>query len=571
MFLEHSVATDSTAYHPHYLHNEHALAAMMDLGQVELLELAEEGEPYALLALGSKYLVGADGLERDTAKGFQCYLKAAEQGLAFAQILVGQHYRDGDGVDVDKSRAKKWFQQAALQHAPAAMHELALYHMEDGRLNDALELLHEAAELGFCSSQFQLGNLYEYDKTIGKNYAEAFKWISLAAAENDDAKFHLAQMLRNGIGCDTDPVAALIICEELADQGHLDGTFVCGTMHWLGDGTARDVERGARYIEWAARQNMPEAHKWLTDLKKERTMSSEFKAKHDIDDWLNMAAPSETALLAILPFESYVDDTLLSGRAKLTDDFGVLAMDSRLPHYKCDSCERDFKATAIKHLPKVAYSNWEELINWLHLMSHVDFDDLTAICPQCGELAELAAVDLHVFYSGLQRDLVMRTYYPDSDNVPLAYKVLSWDKENGYQNDDTELLDEESFAVDALARRLALLLDSGEERAVKNAVVSAAEAFDELTTLLNVAVLHGCDPPFPWLGVFICQVCIDKYPTFSEAYTALAACHLNVAKGQITQALAETIEKLLITAITLDPDNETAKNFLADLRDATDG
>lgn len=562
------MTTDSSAHHPHYLHNEHALAAMLELGQVELKELADEGEPYALLALGSKYLIGVD-VQKDLSKGVECYVKAAEQGLPFAQILVGQHYRDGEGVETSRSEAKKWFQKAALQHAPPAMHELALYHMDEGRLDDAIELLHEAAELGFSSSQFQLGNLYEYDKTIGKNYAEAFKWISLAASENDDAKFHLAQMLRNGIGCDIDPVAALIICEELADQGHLDGTFVCGTMHWLGDGTIRDVERGARYIEWAAQQNLIEASKWLVDLKHERKPTSDFKEKFEIDDWLDMAPPSETALHAILPFESYVDDTILAGRAKLIKEFGVLAMDSRLAHYLCDSCGRDFTATVIKHLPKVAYTDWADMINWLHLLSHVDFDDLTAICPQCGELAEISTVDLHVFYSDLGKDLVLRTYYPDMDSIPLAYKVFLWDIEDGYQPDVAEELDEESFAVDALARRLALLLDTGNEEAVKNVIVGFAEDQDQLTTLLNVAVIHGCTEPFPWLGKFICQVCIDKYPTSSESYTALAACHLNVAKGEVDDKLAEIIEKLLLNAIALDPDNETAKNFLQDLRDAT--
>lgn len=563
------MTTGPSANHPHYLHNEHALAAMLELGQVELKELADEGEPYALLALGSKYLLGADGLEKDLTRGVECYVKAAEQGLPFAQILVGQHYRDGEGVEINKSEAKKWFQKAALQHAPPAMHELALYHMDEGRLDDAVELLHEAAELGFSSSQFQLGNLYEFDKTIGKNYTEAFKWISRAASENDDAKFHLAQMLRDGVGCDQDPVAALIIFEELAEQGHLEGTFVCGTMHWLGVGTVRDVERGARYIEWAATQNLLEAHKWLSDMKHERKPTADFKEKYQIDDWLDMAPPSETALHAILPFESYVDDGVLAGRAKLTADFGALAMDSRLVHYRCESCGKAFTANVIKHLPKVAYGEWTELINWLHLLSHVDFDDLTAICPQCNELAQISTVDLHVFYGDLRKDLVLRTFYPEVDDIPLAYKVFLWDQEDGYQTDVAAELDEDSFAVDALARRLALLHDPVSDEAVKNLVIESAQDQDRLTTLLNAAVLYGCSAPFPWLGKFICQVCIDKYPTSSESYTALAACHLNVAKGEVDEELAELIEKLLLNAIALDPENETARQFLQDLRDAT--
>ncbi len=564
------MTADSTAYHPHYLHNEHALAAMLELGQVELTKLAEEGEPYASIALGSKYLRGADGLERDLAKGFQYYLKAAEQGLAFAQILVGQHYRDGEGVTANQDDAKRWFQKAALQHAPPAMHELALFHMDEGRLNDALELLHEASELGFSASQFQLANLYEYDKTIGQNYPEAFKWISLAAAENDDAKFHLAQMLRSGLGCDDDPVAALIICEELAEQGHVEGAFACGTMHWTGDGTVQDIERGARYIEWAAEQNLPEAHKWLAELKHERKPAFDFREEYEIDDWLNMAAPSETALQAILPFASYVDDSILKGRTKLTSDFGVLSMDSRLPHYQCDHCRRRFSASVIKHLPKVTYNNWAELINWLHIMLHVDFDDSIATCPQCGEAAEISAVDLHVFNSDLQRDLVLRTIYSDMDNVPNAYKAFSWDEDNGYQVDITEHIDEESFAVDALVRRLALLHESGDDQSVKCEVISVSEAPDRISTLLDTAVLFGGEEPFPWLGMFICQLCIDRYPSCSEAYTAMAACHLNAARGHVDDAgLVDVIEKLLLTAISLDPENEIARNFLKELREST--
>lgn len=79
---------------------------MLELGQSELKELAEAGEPYALLALGSKYLVGVD-VQKDLSKGVECYVKAAEKGLPFAQILVGQHYRDGDGVDTNREEAKK--------------------------------------------------------------------------------------------------------------------------------------------------------------------------------------------------------------------------------------------------------------------------------------------------------------------------------------------------------------------------------------------------------------------------------------------------------------------------------
>ena len=52
--------------------------------------------------------------------------KAAEQGQARAQSLLGSCYRDGDGVEADAAQAAEWYGKAAKQNYPPAMCSLGL-------------------------------------------------------------------------------------------------------------------------------------------------------------------------------------------------------------------------------------------------------------------------------------------------------------------------------------------------------------------------------------------------------------------------------------------------------------
>src|SRR5579885_1389845 len=110
---------------------------MSALNWAELQKLAREGDPYALVVLGSKYLHPEAGSPQpDTA--VSCYLEAANRGLALAQVLAAQHYRNGNGVAVDHQKARMWLQKAAVQGAPVAYHELALIYLGEGNRQHAL-------------------------------------------------------------------------------------------------------------------------------------------------------------------------------------------------------------------------------------------------------------------------------------------------------------------------------------------------------------------------------------------------------------------------------------------------
>ena len=80
--------------------------------------------------------------------------KAAEQGQARAQSLLGSCYRDGDGVEADAAQAAEWYGKAAKQNYPPAMCSLGL-----------------AFELGEGLTEDPAKAVYWYTKAAGEGYA----------------------------------------------------------------------------------------------------------------------------------------------------------------------------------------------------------------------------------------------------------------------------------------------------------------------------------------------------------------------------------------------------------------
>ena len=61
-------------------------------------------------------------MSEDDAEAVRWYRKAAEQGLADAQLWLGFMYADGRGVPEDSVQAYAWFNIAAAQGDDSAEH-----------------------------------------------------------------------------------------------------------------------------------------------------------------------------------------------------------------------------------------------------------------------------------------------------------------------------------------------------------------------------------------------------------------------------------------------------------------
>mgnify|MGYP000950756596 CR=1 FL=1 len=75
-----------------------------------LAEASDHG--FAQYFLARMYAAG-QGVEKDTKVAFGWYRKAAEKGIADAQLRLGRLYESGDGGPADMEYAYAWFRVAA--------------------------------------------------------------------------------------------------------------------------------------------------------------------------------------------------------------------------------------------------------------------------------------------------------------------------------------------------------------------------------------------------------------------------------------------------------------------------
>jgi TPR repeat protein len=90
------------------------------------------------------YIFGR-GVTKDNKEAARWYRKAAEQGLAKAQTMLGNYYRI---VSHDDKEAVGWYRKAAEQGQP--------------------------------QSQYHLGMMYMEGAGVAQDYAHAYKWFSIA-------------------------------------------------------------------------------------------------------------------------------------------------------------------------------------------------------------------------------------------------------------------------------------------------------------------------------------------------------------------------------------------------------
>ena len=90
------------------------------------------------------------GVLQYSAEAVNWYRKAAEQGDAGAQDMLGSMYTAGRGVPQDPAEAVSWYRKAAEQ--------------------------------GDAEAQFNLGVMYANGKGVLRDYVQAHKWFNLSAA-----------------------------------------------------------------------------------------------------------------------------------------------------------------------------------------------------------------------------------------------------------------------------------------------------------------------------------------------------------------------------------------------------
>ena len=171
--------------------------------------------------------------------------KAAEQGHAEAQYLLGLHYFEGDGVAEDKTEAIKWFCQATERGNSGAQYHLAECLLCGNGIakdrNGAIQWFLKAAEQGYVDAQFMLGLCYlngdvNNDGTTTNEWFPNATEMGIQEMLNDSGQYHYS----NRNGSDENKVEAVKWLRKAAEQGHTKAQFMLGVCYFNGDGVERD-------------------------------------------------------------------------------------------------------------------------------------------------------------------------------------------------------------------------------------------------------------------------------------------------------------------------------------------
>ncbi len=165
-----------------------------------LRAMAESGDAHAQGLLGSFYLVGKNGVEKDEAQAAKWFLKAAEQGDAKAQCMMGHCYENGWGVAKSDYLSMTWFRKAAKQGVPEALFNMGLCCiLGQGCSEDkeaAVDYFRRAAEKGHAGAQRRLGLCYENGWGVRQNAEEAIRCYEKAVEMGDDKAPELLKVLK---------------------------------------------------------------------------------------------------------------------------------------------------------------------------------------------------------------------------------------------------------------------------------------------------------------------------------------------------------------------------------------
>ncbi len=175
----------------------------------EALIDATDGKPEAQMLLGQLYFNG-EGVEKDLQAAMYWYEKAATQGFVDAQYRLGSLYFDGKH-DIPKNydKAYRWLQQALDNGRADAKPKLeGLYKTEAGRVVN----LHESPEV----------------------------LQQVAGTGNKQARLLYSEKLLKGEGYPQDKATAVAMLTEDAHGGFVKAQKRLGELYYHGDGVPQD-------------------------------------------------------------------------------------------------------------------------------------------------------------------------------------------------------------------------------------------------------------------------------------------------------------------------------------------
>ena len=139
-------------------------------------------------------------------------------------------------------------------------YQAALLARRDGRHPQAVALFQLAADQGHPAATTELGLAYREGRGVGRDPAEAARWLNLAADRDEPRALYLVgAAFYNGAGVEPDRALAATYLGRASTKGHREAQYLLARAFANGAGVPADPAWAARWYAKAARQGHLEA------------------------------------------------------------------------------------------------------------------------------------------------------------------------------------------------------------------------------------------------------------------------------------------------------------------------
>jgi TPR repeat protein len=146
----------------------------------------ENDVPEAITHLGNVYRGGQLGLVKSDKKAAKIYRRAVELGDVDAMVFLGEMYKYGEGVKLDKKKADRLFRMAADRGHAAAQTSLGALLYSEKKFEEAFRYFALAANQGETFAEISLGLCYRDGEGTEVDLGKARYWFERAAAKGDE-------------------------------------------------------------------------------------------------------------------------------------------------------------------------------------------------------------------------------------------------------------------------------------------------------------------------------------------------------------------------------------------------
>jgi len=139
------------------------------------IKRVEMNDPIAIYNIGVCYREGTDGFPQDHVKALELWHRAGKLGHAGAYCKIGYAYNNGEGVEVDKKKARHYYELAAMKGNAMARFNLGCDEWRAGNKDRALKHYMIAVRGGSYPSLKCIKYIYSKGHSTKDDYTKALR------------------------------------------------------------------------------------------------------------------------------------------------------------------------------------------------------------------------------------------------------------------------------------------------------------------------------------------------------------------------------------------------------------